>query len=331
MSFPSLSDKSRTRSPPTPAIVGPPKLPLDILETIVDQADRKSQLQLSLVSRCLMYRSRKRLFHTIVLTHGILDELYPNKDKEYDHDRRLDRLFKLLESPIETIASNVKTIHFGRVKWKPFEYRVRDNLHLLAMKLHSLKMLHLISIHWEDMPAHFLDFFIALSPQKVLLQCLSFERITSFVQLLQSPLITNAQELLFFDVHVKPSTENSTLLVTHNIEQALHFSIIDTSSLVNFCRLWDDDFMRTNVTIDTLSLQFATCHIETCEKETVIAFIKKVLLSTGPNPQSLSVDLGGYQCAFQAIQIVCKADFLKTHNQPHSTCMRRLAYLNVIQ
>ncbi|KAH0582125.1 hypothetical protein H2248_011778 [Termitomyces sp. 'cryptogamus'] len=294
MSPSSILNKLLVKFRSSPKVVGASKLPLDVLEVIVDQADRPTQLKLSLVSQCIMRKSRNVLFNTLVFVGNTFPARY-SRPKIYQTGDHLNRLFELLESPTETIASHVRTIQIGTVFQRPFKYGVRRNMHLLAMKLCNLTTFRLISIDWDDIPPHILDFFFALCPNEVQLECLTFERVTSFVHLLRSPLIASAQKILLFGVHVNPAVAaNTPIFVPHHPEQVFHLSMIDASSLVNFHQLWNDDFIRTKVTIDSFHLLLTKSCETSYEDKTVISFIKKVLF-IGSDLQSLFVTLLDYK------------------------------------
>ncbi|KNZ76271.1 hypothetical protein J132_11141 [Termitomyces sp. J132] len=298
MTFISLLKKLFTKFRSPPKIVGPIELPLDVLEVIVDQADVHTQLKLSLVSRRIMRRSRNVLFDTLIFVGSgfLVEYAYAEMYETGNHDHRLDRLFKLLESPSETIASSVRTIQIGNLFRTSFKYRARDNVHFLATKFCNLTTFRLISIEWDNIPAHILEFFLALCPHEVQLEHVCFRRTGLFVRLFRSRFITNARKISLFSVSVDTANaKNITPLTLQHPKQVFHFPIIDVSSLVNFYELWNDDFIRSSVTINSFHLGYATHYIESYGKEIAISFIKKVLRLIEPDIESLFVDVQRYQ------------------------------------
>ncbi|KAG6809629.1 hypothetical protein H0H92_015484 [Tricholoma furcatifolium] len=272
------------------AIWRSPTLPPEIIELIMDMADKTCLLNMALVSRRFMQRTRTRLFRNLIFDID-KDPARYDRRKRYTIGRKFDQFLDLMECPTNTIVKSVRIIHInGLFDCENHKYKPRRNASLLASRLSRVLSLRLSSIDvWDNIPPHIVDFLLSLPVIEVQIERTLFRRTTAFIQLLESPLMAHAL-LSLYDVQLSQTpylAANAYPLTPH-----FHFLNIDEISLVNFRGAWRSSNMWPQVTIDTLYLGLKNQFPRLADGSDVYPLLYKISQHIGPSLASLCVSLG---------------------------------------
>ncbi|KAG6848177.1 hypothetical protein H0H93_002657 [Arthromyces matolae] len=216
-------------------------LPHELIETIMDNADDAALIKFSLVSRIFSNASRRKLFY----------QLSFNANRA-----RFANFLALIESPVNTIATNVCIIYMHRLfnyRGETHEFRPRDPS-LLASTLTRLTTLRLSLIEWATIPGRFATFLLALPVRELELAWFTFQKY-ELVMLLKSPLIARtSQNLSFYDLRIL-GNDYGTTTPSQLPTRTFHFKHCDLHSFESLKWVWKDFFDEAQVSFGTFHLR----------------------------------------------------------------------------
>ncbi|KAG6864312.1 hypothetical protein C0991_010541 [Blastosporella zonata] len=264
--------------PSEPPISGNPKLPLEILDEIMENlnGETSSLLNLALVCRYTLQKGRALVFETLNFSSG-------------SDSHKFDHFLDLLEGPPTTIAFSVKSIHISDLFHRFYKYKPRNATHLLASKLPHLHSLRLSSFTWPFLPRHLHDFFFALPARDVSIESVVFYSTAHLVELFSSPLVSRKnQRLTLYDVQL--DDENLGLSShSHVFQRDIHLRAIDSITLLQFQEVWDLGRSNAKLTVDTFHLRLHGSGSRV--KQTDLPYLRRFLTQIGSTLDGLFVDI----------------------------------------
>jgi hypothetical protein len=260
---------------PTICCIGPPKLPLELMDMIIDHLheDRGTLLRLSRVSKQTLTRSRRYLFCRIQFNeHG---------------DCHFDAFLALLESPWTTLAPAIECLvimelFFSRSA-RPYKYRER-NVSRIVSNLPHLKSLWLTRVRWVDMAPHIRCIFLQLPIRHLRLSYVTLRRDDLFelLPMLPSSIKTMTMYNLQYDYAPDLSAMPSSFL------RNLRLRALDSHSLIYFKDVWDPSLNNAlNLTVESFYLRL----IYSDEFDRYAPLIKRFMQHIGPSFRRLLVQM----------------------------------------
>ncbi|KAG6910733.1 hypothetical protein DXG01_008264 [Tephrocybe rancida] len=257
---------------------GNPNLPLEIIEEIVDNLSGKPSclLNLALVCRFTLQQSRAVMFETLVFSNPT-------------HARKLDGFLDLLEGPPTTFAAHIQNLYINGVFTKPYQYKPRKSIQLLAMKLPRLNSLRLASFDWPFLPWQLLDFFCSLPVEDVSIESIVFYKTKELIELFNQPLIVRGSQLTLYNLQIEDEVD-SLLNYDSVLERDFHIRAIDSRTLVTL------QPVRGPLKNDTKSLTIHSFHLRLYGSgyragPADLSLLQRHLLQIGPRLGTLVVDL----------------------------------------